>query len=122
MQAGTPQRELSRLQSGMSGVNILPKARTGQLPLALAERPLDRNGAVKGRRPFYGSTGKRTTVRHDGQGTHGSDCTRGGRPGSLGELFVGPITSRVGHFRHASEQVLRQWEGDDYESNRARLQ
>jgi len=32
----------------MSGVNILPKARTGQLPLALAERPLDRNGAVKG--------------------------------------------------------------------------
>jgi hypothetical protein len=58
-QGRTPQRELSRLQSGMSGVNILPKARTGQLPLALAERPLDRNGAVKGLQPFYGSTGKR---------------------------------------------------------------
>jgi hypothetical protein len=40
--------KLRRLSSGMSGVNILPKARTGQLPLALAERPLDRNGAVKG--------------------------------------------------------------------------
>jgi hypothetical protein len=54
----TRQRELSGFKWHEWGEH-LPRARTGQLPLALAERPLDRNGAVKGLRPLYGSTGKR---------------------------------------------------------------
>jgi hypothetical protein len=47
------------LSSGMSGVNLLPRARRGQLPLALAERVLDRNGAPsRASGPSTGSTGK----------------------------------------------------------------
>lgn len=91
----------------MSGVNILPKARTGQLPLALAERPLDRNGARQGPPALLRVHREATTVRHDVQGLMGLTARGGGRPWfAWTELFVGPITSSVGHFRHASEQSL----------------
>src|ERR1700722_6056668 len=56
----------------MSGVNILPKARTGQLPLALAERPFGQEWETsRASGPPLRVRREATTVRHDVQGLVG---------------------------------------------------
>ena len=79
------------LQSGMSGVNLLPRARRGQLPLALAERVLDRNGARQRRpAPLRGPQEKRLLSVMNVQGLMGLTACDGGRPWfACSELFVG---------------------------------